>query len=250
MGGIYILNQIIDLESDKINKKLYLLPEGYIPVKHAWIELILIFAVVIVLTIPFSTAFKIILIASGLLGILYSLPPFALKNRPFFDLLSNSFGYGVLAFSLGWVTGHPFSPRTLIFSLPYFFAVGAVFVNTAIPDIEGDKRANKITTSVLLGTRNSYLLSTCLLLIALILSIFLKDWVCGVASFCSLPLFIWALLKDDLRACLISIKGGILILVIIAAINFWWFILILLFLFFALRIYYKHRFNIVYPKIT
>ena len=41
-GGGYVLNQIFDLESDKINRKLFILPKGYISLKAAWIQTILL----------------------------------------------------------------------------------------------------------------------------------------------------------------------------------------------------------------
>jgi 4-hydroxybenzoate polyprenyltransferase len=160
MGATYILNQIVDIESDRANKKLYLLPEGHIRVSHAWVELVGLFALSWVLAISFSAQFKILLLVSMILGILYSACPFGFKGRPILDLLSNALGYGVLAFSLGWVTVAPFSGATLLHSLPYFFAVGAVFINTTIPDIKGDKSAGEITTGVFLGEIKSYWLST------------------------------------------------------------------------------------------
>ncbi|MDI6840334.1 MAG: UbiA family prenyltransferase [bacterium] len=250
MGGVYILNQIIDIESDRINKKLYLLSEGYIPVKQAWIWMMSLFAAALTLSIPFTTQFKIILLLSLLIGILYSVPPFKFKGRPILDLLSNSFGYGTLAFSLGWLVGNPFSKETLIFSLPYFFAVGAVFLNTTIPDIEGDRKTNELTTGVLLGERRIYWLSTVFLFISLGFAICLKDWLCVIACCCSIPLFILALIKHNLKTCFISIRIGAPILVILIGIKFIWFIPLLIILFLAIRIYYKYRFNIIYPKIV
>lgn len=250
MGGVYVINQIVDIESDRINKKLYLLPEGYIKVSHAWIEVGTLFALAWILAIPFTKEFKIILLLSMILGILYSVPPFKFKGRPIFDLLSNSSGYGMLAFSLGWVTGAPFSKLTIIYSLPYFFAVGAVFINTTIPDIEGDKRTNEITTGIFLGESKSYWVSTAFIFISLGLSIWVKDWICGIAAGCAVPLFLVAAIRQNLRWCFISIRVSAPILAILVGIKFWWFIPLLLIIFLSMRIYYKYRFNITYPKIV
>ena len=260
MSGIYVLNQIIDIESDRINKKLFLLPEGYVKVSHAWIEVLVLFALAWILAIPFSKEFKIILLLSMVFGILYSVPPFKLKGRPIFDLFSNSLGYGVIAFSLGWVTTAPFSGLTLIYSLPYFFAMGAVFINTTIPDIEGDKKAGEITTGVLLGPCRASIVSAIFIFIALVLSVLLGDWLCGIASLGALPFFIRvAMLRllrrsaprnDSCRACILSIKIGILAIVVLVSIKFLWLIPLIILLFFAMRLYYKHRFNIIYPRFN
>jgi 4-hydroxybenzoate polyprenyltransferase len=251
MGGIYILNQIIDIESDKINKKLYLLSEGYVKVSHAWIELILLFVIAFVLVIPYSNQFKTILFLSFIFGILYSTPPFKLKGKPFLDFLSNSIGYGVIAFALGWVIGNPLSKATLLYSLPYFFAIAGVFINTTIPDIEGDKQTKEITTGVVLG-KKSYLLSTVFVFISFVLSVYLCDWVCGVASMVALPLFLLATIniKRDLKYCFISTRVSAPVLPLLVGFKFGWFIPLLVLVVLAMRLYYKHRFNIIYPKIT
>jgi 4-hydroxybenzoate polyprenyltransferase len=250
MGGIYIINQIIDIESDRINKKLYLLPQGYIKVSHAWIETAILFIIAWGLAIPFSIQFKIILLLSMIFGLLYSIPPFKFKGRPFFDLFSNSFGYGVLAFSLGWVTYAYFSWLTLLHSLPYFFAVGAVFINTTIPDINGDKKTGEITTGVFLGAKKAYWLAVGFIFVSLILSIYLRDWICGVTASCALPLYIWAAIRRSLKICFISIRIGAPILALLVGIKFLWFIPLLALVFLSLRLYYKYRFNIIYPKVT
>lgn len=250
MSGVYVLNQIIDIESDRVNKKLFLLSDGHIKIVYAWIEVVILFILAWLLAIPYSFQFKLILLFSMILGILYSLPPFKFKGRPIFDLLSNAIGYGVIAFSLGWVTGVPFSRSTLIYSLPYFFAVGAVFINTTIPDIKGDEQANEITTGLFLGEKTSYWLSTAFIIIAFGLSVYLNDWICRIASAWAMPLFLWAAIRQNLKTCLISIRVGAPILAILMGLIFWWFIPLLLIIFIAQRIYYKLRFNIIYPKIV
>lgn len=249
MGGVYVLNQIIDVDSDKINKKLYLLPEGIISIKSAWLEFTLLIIIGFLLSIKLSIEFKILLAMSFLFGILYSVPPAKFKARPIIDLLSNSLGYGIIAFSLGWVIGNKFTKDTILYALPYFFAVGGVFINTTIPDIPGDKKTNEITTGVLLGEKKSYILSTIFIAVSYMLSVILQDWVCGIASICALPLFILAAIKQNIKYCFISIRLGAPILVLLISIKFIWFIIILLAIFLSMRLYYKYRFNIIYPKI-
>lgn len=250
MGTIYIINQIADRESDKINKKLFLLSEGYISPKNAYIEILVLLIIVLLISIPYPPLFKLFLLFSFILGILYSVPPFKFKGRPIFDLLSNALGYGFLNFSIGWMTTRNFSAQTFLYSLPYIFAVGAVFVNTTIPDIEGDKKTGEITTGVFLGKNNALTLSTILIFSSFILSLILMDWICLIAAICASPLFILALIRKDLKYCFISIRVSAPILVLIIAFLYPWFLVPLLFVFLSQRIYYKKRFGIVYPKIT
>jgi hypothetical protein len=48
----------------------------------------------------------------------------------------------------------------------------------------------------------------------------------------------------------VSIRISAPILAILVGTRFWWFIPLLILVFLALRVYYKLRFNIVYPKIA
>lgn len=250
MGGIYVLNQIIDIESDRINNKLYILPQGHISVAEAWVEVVLLFALSWVFALPYPLRFKFFLFISMVGGILYSVPPFQFKGRPILDLLSNSIGYGAVAFSLAWVSVKSFSFDTILYSLPYLFAVGAVFINTTIPDMKGDKKTGKITTGLLIGEKRAYILSTTLVCISYLLSLYLRDWLCGITSFIAIPLFLFAAIKQDLKTCFISIRVSAPILVLLTTIRFWWFFIVLLLVLISMRIYYKYRFNIVYPKIN
>src|SRR3989337_2574596 len=53
-GGVYIVNQIFDRETDRINKKLFLLSEGYISLKAAIRLMVLCFAFSLVLSFYLS----------------------------------------------------------------------------------------------------------------------------------------------------------------------------------------------------
>lgn len=249
MGGIYILNQIVDRETDRANKKLYLVSEGYVPVKFAYLEMVGLFVIAFLLFLRFPFSLFLFILLSFGLGIVYSVPPLKLKGRPFWDLLSNSLGYGLLNFGVGWMTIRPISGQMFLHSLPYIFSVGAVFVNTTIPDIPGDERSGDRTTGVALGMRKSLLLSSLLLSFALISSLLLKDWICLGASVWSLPLFVRAAIRADLRSCFQSMRIGAPSLVILTGFLFPAFLLLLLLAFFSMRIYYKQRFGVLYPTI-
>ncbi|GAI30645.1 unnamed protein product, partial [marine sediment metagenome] len=95
MGGVYILNQIMDIETDRINKKLFLLSEGYIPVRYAYIEMVVLWILAILLSLKLSVIFLIFIGISLIIGVFYSLPPIKLKGKPILDTVSNGIGYDV-----------------------------------------------------------------------------------------------------------------------------------------------------------
>lgn len=250
MAAVYILNQIFDLESDRINDKVFFLPRGVISIRTAWIEAAVLTITAFVLSYFLGREYLVFISLALLLGVFYSVPPIKLKARPFLDLLANSFGYGLVGFSLGWITWTGFSKLTLLLSLPYIFAIGAVFVNTTIPDIPGDRRTGNRTTAVLLGDKISYFWGLGLLSASLLSGFFLKDIAILIAGFLSLPFFILAAIKRDNRYCLLSTHFGIIALILVTSFFFPYFFVFLLLAILATRFYYNRRFKIGYPEIS
>lgn len=249
MAALYILNQIIDMKSDVINKKHLLLAEGLMPVKNALLFLILLLIVsaVIALRLPVLTRF--FMAVSLILGIFYSLPPFILKARPFLDFLVNGIGYGFFNFAMGWLSLKPYSSQTLISALPYVLAVSAIFVNTTILDIEGDRKCNYLTTGVLLKERGAAVLGFVLIASCAGISYYLRDYVCLIPALVALPLFLAGVLNKGPKFITLSIRIGGPLLILITGLLFPYFLALGLLIFIFLRIYYKRRFGIIYPSL-
>ena len=256
MGGIYVLNQIMDIETDRINKKLFILADGYLPVKHAYFELAVLWLLAFIISLRFGLIFLFFIIISLLLGVLYSLPPIKIKGKPILDTLSNGFGYGMINFGVGWLIFRNFEWSMFLKFLPYFLSISAVFINTTIVDIKGDKEAKEITTAVFLGKNLSYVISSILMLAAIIISFILKDLICLIPALVSLPLFIYvafyALLKNKIQRNLTiaSFRLPGLIFTIITGFLYPPYLLVLAVLLIGMRIYYRKRFGISYPTLA
>lgn len=249
MGGVYILNQIVDIESDRKNEKLFLLPDEIIPVSHAWIEMVLLFVVSLMGSFLIGKTVFYLFLVSLFSGITYSMPPVEIKGRPFLDIVWNAGGYGIIAFSVGWVSGGMFSASVILRSLPYFLAVAGVFVNTTILDIKGDRDEGKITTGVFLGKRKTLLLAVLLNVLAIAVCILLEDYICLVAAGASFPLFLYALIDQGKKSILLTVRVPVVILVIIVFIISPISIPLFLAVFFLLRFYYRRNFDIDYPAV-
>ena len=250
MGAAYIVNQIVDAPTDDVNDKLYLVAGGYVNVKILIIEatLLTIGAIVLELCWFRSVQFYLPLIGlSIILGWIYSVPPVRLKGRPILDLLANAIGYGTIAFSLGWISGTNFSGHTLHNSLPYLLCVGATFINTTLPDIEGDKANNDITTGVFLGIKRACALSVTLLILAILSSVFSGDFIALTATSLSLPVFVYTAVKPKINVILLTNKIGILILSLVTCVIIPCYFLLLIGTTIAVKLYYSLRFGIKYP---
>jgi 4-hydroxybenzoate polyprenyltransferase len=250
MGAVYILNQIVDRETDKRNQKLFLLSANIVPLRRAIFEMLILFAAPVVLSLFLGGACFLLFAVSLVMGILYSAPPSRTKGRPILDLFSNGLGYGMVNFLVGWIAAGPVGRPAFIHSIPYCLAVGGVFLNTTIPDIKGDRADGAITTGVSLGEVRTAALGLVLVILAGLVSILLKDLVCLASAVVATPFFIVAVLKRERKWYLRSFRIGAPTLVIAAAILFPYYIVLLLLTLFSMKIYYRRRFDMSYPSIV
>lgn len=249
----YLLNQIADIEVDKKNGGLPLIASEIISLKEAWILSACLFLlstiIPLILKKPMISFFSI---CSIVIGVLYSFKPTYFSGRMFFDFLTNAFGYGCIAFGVGWWIGggNIFTSKFLITFLPYFFLMCAGSINSTLPDAPGDKADGKFTTAVMLGNRNAHLISTAFLITASILSIIYKDYIAAICALVSLPIFILYLIKPSNIIMEATYKVAGAICMIIACIIIPYILVIAFCIFYGTRIYFKYRHSVNYPSMV
>ncbi len=248
-GTAYIINQIYDIETDKINRKLFLLSDGYISVTSSWIFVFVLYLLLFFLLYNQNFHVKLFTIALVILSFLYSAYPFHFKGRPFFDLFSNAFGNGFLNIGIGYCLYSHNIYNLLVISLPYIFMTGVVFLYTTIPDIEGDKKTGNITTGVYLGVDKTIILGLILLILSITFGIINKDIIALLPILLSLYFFIIVFYKKEVHYFLKAVRLCTASITLIVGILFPFFILIIIFIVLLSRLYYKRRFGIIYPKI-
>ena len=249
IGGVYLLNQIYDLETDRKNKKLFFLSEGHISTKTAWTYAAFLYLLSVLPSYLLSLTIGIIFTLGLILSFLYSAPPFCLKNGTYGGLLANAISHGSLVFLAGFCIRSNFSLRTLLFSLPYALAVGAVYINTTLPDIEGDKTAGKITFGVKYGILKSALVSNLMIILSIILALVFLDLPFLFSAVLSLPFYLFALITKEVGKSVLATKSSILFLSFAAGYFYPWYFIILILGFLGTRLYYKKRFNLEYPSL-
>jgi len=173
-ANVYIvgLNQLTDVEIDRINKPYLPLASGEMSTTSAIVLIVGLLAVGLALAVvggPFLTATVGV---SALIGTAYSLPPLRLKRFPLFASLC-IFTVRGLVVNLGiyWYFRHlanqpvgldPGVTGLALFVTVFTFVI-ALFKD--IPDMEGDRRFNISTFSLRLGRRYVFDLC-CTLLVA------------------------------------------------------------------------------------
>lgn len=249
VGAVYLLNQIHDVESDGMNKKLFFLAEGYISKKNAISQTVLLNLISIIPAYFISLHLGLLFTLGFLFGFFYSALPFSFKGKPLSGFLCNILAHGNLTFLAGWSMNLTLSGESILFSLPYMFAVGAVYLNTTVPDMEGDKESGKITPAVKWGKEMVVVVSCILVLVAIIMSFLIKDIPFFIASALVFPFFLLSALTKKNDNIVLSTKLSILFLSIAAGFFYPWYFAILILGFLGTRLYYKARFNYDYPTL-
>lgn len=256
MGAVFILNQIRDRHTDQQNRKLFLIAHGHLTPKAALTEAIILITFSIGgafgSSLHIGILFLIILLVTG---IFYSFEPFSWKDKPITGLFANILG-AFFIFGGGWIVRGSLTQEILVHAFPYACAVAAVYLYTTLLDVEGDASSEKVTFGVKYGLKATIYLGLFFEILALITAFRLNDEIIFYPAFFSLPVFIWAVVKLNIKDVIRAIKYPILLL----SITIWieWvviysehvFLFIIVGVYITSKIYYKLRFGINYPSLT
>lgn len=248
-GAVFILNQIFDIESDRINNKVYFLPRGYVKIGAAWTLYAVLNIVSLSIAFAISKTAGFLGLAILVLGAAYSAPPLVIKDRPWPGFLANALGHGTLVFLLGFCSLGGDIITGSIKSLPYFFAVAAVYVGTTLADIEGDRSTGKRTLAVSWGIDRGIYFLALSYLISIAASLYLKDKPFLYAALAVAPFYVWTAIAKSVKSSLIALKLSIVALSLMSAYFYPGYLLFLIAAIGLTKIYYKMRFGINYPAI-
>jgi homogentisate phytyltransferase/homogentisate geranylgeranyltransferase len=193
-ANIYIvgLNQLTDIEIDRVNKPNLPLPAGDLSVKQGWWIVGLVGALAVAVAISQNAILLLTVLISMIIGSAYSLPPLRLKSIPLLAAFS-------VAFVRGFVTNagillhfhRELQPGTeipwiLVTGLSvFFFGFGLVIaLYKDIPDLLGDRKYGIRTFTVRFGPERVFntgrLVLTAFYLVPIIASIALLPGLDGI----------------------------------------------------------------------
>ncbi len=250
MGAVFIINQFTDIHTDQENNKLFLIANGLVSKPVSLIEAALFTLAALFIAFQTDTQLMFLLLLLFMItGVAYSLPPLLWKDRPYTGLLVNLSG-GMLTFLTGWKTVGVLSLTAFLHSLPYIFAIGAVYFLTTIPDMQGDKKSGKITFAVKYGPRKTIFTGILFEIICIGLSIWQTDWLILAPALFTFFFFVRLIWNDGLVAVVQASHFPILLLSLAVAIYFPVYFFLTLGIFFLSRWYYKERFQLRYPGLS
>jgi 4-hydroxybenzoate polyprenyltransferase len=265
LASAYVINQIFDVESDRLNGKGLHLTRGLFRPRTMVLIAFAAFAAASLLyprAAPVQTG---PLISTLLLSFTYSLPPLRLCARPWLDLAANALGYGGVAFVLG---ASAVSRETLdawLAAMPWMFLVGATFLHTTALDVAGDAASGKRTTSVAIGVTGSSRLAALLAAGALASAIFLflrgKPLSLVVVMTAALVVFVAAAvfieraerreaavrMLERTTASSFAVQATTAMVAVAAAWKDPWLLALLVPIVVGARYYYRERFELRYP---
>jgi 1,4-dihydroxy-2-naphthoate octaprenyltransferase len=181
------------------------------------------------------------------LGVAYSVGRRPWKNRTILGLIANALGHGTIVFLMGRVFVNQSSPAAVWYSVPYLFAVAAVYLATTVPDEAGDRLSGKCTLAVCIGTRRTMVVSALLVAAATLLALTSNDHHLTIAALASLPFFAAGIGRADTWAPRAA-KAGVLALSISAAWAYPAYLALLAAGFVGTRLFFHWRFRMVYPS--
>ena len=256
VAGVYVHNQLTDLESDRLNGKLFILAEGYVSQRTAWILTCGVWIAALTWA-GFQETRMWLYIAALVLGVVYnglpvrntaSVRPW--KARPWLGFAANFLAHGPVTYLAGWTAAGGSLLSGIGTSVSYGCAVGAVYLATTMVDLKGDTAVSKQTWAVVYGLRRTAATIVVLLFAGLISAAAVRDWsMCGACVFAMLAALPMLKTPSSTSADRFA-KAGILGLAVVVAAA--WPVLVgLTALTYALsRLYYRHRFGFTYPRMT
>lgn len=184
------INQIADIEIDRINKPNLPIPSGILSLRAAK-QIVLFSAIISCVLATFISIFLFIIIFLSLfIGWAYSMPPLYLKKHHLTAafaiafvraILLNLGGYLVFSYYLIQRIDVPYDIIILTFFVFLFSIVISWFKD--LPDIEGDKEYNIKTLAITYSVNNTFKIGNMVVIIAYLLAIYFE---CYLANFSEL----------------------------------------------------------------
>jgi geranylgeranylglycerol-phosphate geranylgeranyltransferase len=188
--GMYVLNDLMDADLDRLNEKKRPIPVGQVSETQAWIFIILTNGIGLSMALlTFNTDSIIIALVIALIGLMYSIPKLALKDRFVIKTLSIAIAM-ILCTMLGstvnnWNTNYVSDDNNhfdrLSISIYAASMLGTMIFVTSplndLGDVIGDKAAGRRTIPIVIGRENTVKLS-----IFIATSMSIVSWIVYVSS--------------------------------------------------------------------
>ncbi len=248
MGASFLLNQLQDVESDRRNKKLFIISEGHVSKNAVLTEIFILIAASLILAFSLSPFLGLLTLLFILItGYFYNYRPFRFKDFPLPSLLANA-AMGWLAFAIGWAANSDFSVQIFVDSLPYLFFNTALYLYTTLPDKEGDLKTGKKTPAAVLGLPAFLYAAFMLFALSFVSALLLKDYTALLFIVLSAPFFLATLWNKTIGAAVRTTKFSILFFALAVCLKWPFYFILMVGAFYLTKLYFRLRFDFDYPN--
>ena len=249
-GSAFVLNQLHDLEGDRVNRKCQTLAHGLVSVRGAriWVLLLLTGGLAASWALGFWH-----LLAAGVFFLLaavgYNLPPLRAKDHPGRAILLAAPAYLLLVLQGASLRGGFAVLAALPAAVPVVLAGLSLSLLATVPDVEGDSQAGKRTWAVAYGGDSAWRVALGLMGAAALLAVAGRDFQVGVPAALSTLLFLWGRRPGDRPRAVAVLRWSVAAQALGLAFAWPWLCLALLLFGWLARFYYKRRFQLSYPSL-
>ena len=158
-GASNTLNQVTDINADKISKSYRPIPRGDISIAEAKIISLVLYVVAVTLSLFVNVMFTLFVLLIVMFTVTYSLPP-RMKKYLFINQIWIAIPRGMLGILASWsVFGNPFTPTPLIIGgIATTYLVGGMATKD-ITDAEADKKTGIKTLINTYGSEKTALIT-------------------------------------------------------------------------------------------
>ncbi len=163
------INQVYDLEIDKINKPYRPIPRGVVTKDEAYTIAWVLYLLALLRAVIINPVFGTMIFLIILITIFYSAPPLRLKKRLWTSNLSIALARGMFGIVAAWSIFGPITSVApwAIGAVLFIYLIGAMTTKD-LTDIEGDGKFGMRTLPVTYGTTGAVILSAPFFILAFI----------------------------------------------------------------------------------
>lgn len=159
--GMFLLNDILDVELDRANGKKRPLPSGQVTTKQGWIFIVWTNLAAVLLAVLTANPLSMVLVVPMLaIGIMYSAPKIALDDRFVVKTMVIALYY-ILCAALGFTALYGIGNLVInpaVIALAVIVLGGMRFISSVLNDtgdVDGDKAAGRRTIPIVIGKENT-----------------------------------------------------------------------------------------------
>ncbi len=188
VGGFNTLNGVYDRNIDKINKPDRPIASGAMSLRSGLIYSLILYVFALILSIPVSVHFMIIVILSIVITSFYSIPSVFLRGKFIVNTLTGLVFYGILCPLAGWAM-YPYLPVPVSMILFVFIFGSGIAITKDFQDVHGDSVYRIKTVPTVMGIPKALALISSLIVFSFVYM--LLAYLAGIIEVKYLSVFIF-----------------------------------------------------------